>query len=56
MRLCLQHASCSPLQQTTDEHRRDDLDGPSNLTQARQLDLIAYALEVCREQVQFTFA
>ena len=36
-----------------DEHRRGDLDGRGNLTQAGLVDWIHYTLDVCMDQVQF---
>jgi Fic family protein len=39
--------------QAADEHRRGDLDGRGNLTQAGLLEWIRYALEVCIDQVEF---
>ncbi len=41
------------LLQAADEHRRGDLDGRGNLSQAALLDWIAYTLEVCIDQVEF---
>jgi len=41
------------LLQAADEHRRGDLDGRGNLTQAGLVDWIHYALDVCIDQVQF---
>ena len=41
------------LLQTADEHRRGDLDGRGNLTQAGLIDWIHYTLEVCIDQVEF---
>lgn len=41
------------LLQAADEHRRGDLDGRGNLTQAGLVDWIAYVLEVCIDQVEF---
>lgn len=41
------------LLQAADEHRRGDLDGRGNLTQAGLLDWINYTLDVCIDQVQF---
>lgn len=41
------------LLQAADEHRRGDLDGRGNLTQAGLVDWIGYALEVCIDQVEF---
>ncbi|MES2531718.1 MAG: Fic family protein [Pseudomonadota bacterium] len=39
--------------QAADEHRRGDLDGRGNLTQAGLMDWIRYTLEVCVDQVRF---
>lgn len=36
-----------------DEHRRGDLDGRGNLSQAGLIDWIGYTLEVCIDQVEF---
>lgn len=44
------------LLQAADEHRRGDLDGRGNLTQAGLVDWIHYTLDVCIEQVQFMTA
>jgi Fic family protein len=41
------------LLQAADEHRRGDLDGRGNLTQAGLVDWIDHVLEVCIDQVQF---
>lgn len=41
------------LLQAADEHRRGDLDGRGNLTQAGLVDWINYTLDVCMDQVQF---
>ena len=41
------------LLQAADEHRRGDLDGRGNLTQAGLVDWIHYTLDVCIDQVQF---
>jgi Fic family protein len=41
------------LLQAADEHRRGDLDGRGNLTQAGLVDWIAYVLEVCTDQAKF---
>jgi Fic family protein len=41
------------LLQAADEHRRGDLDGRGNLTQAGLVDWIAYVLEVCTDQARF---
>ena len=41
------------LLQAADEHRRGDLDGRGNLTQAGLVDWIHYTLDVCMDQVQF---
>jgi Fic family protein len=41
------------LLQAADEHRRSDLDGRGNLTQAGLVDWIAYVLEVCTDQARF---
>ena len=41
------------LLQAADEHRRGDLDGRGNLTQAGLIDWISYALDVCIDQVEF---
>lgn len=44
------------LLQAADEHRRGDLDGRGNLTQAGLVDWIAYTLDVCIDQVEFMAA
>lgn len=36
-----------------DEHRRGDLDGRGNLTQAGLIDWIAYVLDVCMDEIDF---
>jgi hypothetical protein len=41
------------LLQAADEHRRGDLDGLGNLTQAGLVEWIEYTLEVCTDQVEF---
>jgi len=41
------------LLQAADEHRRGDLDGRGNLTEAGLVDWIGYTLEVCRDQIEF---
>ena len=41
------------LLQAADEHRRGDLDGRGNLTQAGLVDWIGYTLDVCIDQVDF---
>ncbi|KNZ31303.1 MAG: cell filamentation protein Fic [Methylibium sp. NZG] len=41
------------LLQAADEHRRNDLDGRGNLTQAGLVDWIGYTLDVCIDQVEF---
>ena len=41
------------LLQAADEHRRGDLDGRGNLTQAGLVQWIEYTLEVCLDQVEF---
>ncbi len=41
------------LLQAADEHRRGDLDGRGNLTQAGLIDWIGYTLDVCIDQVGF---
>jgi hypothetical protein len=41
------------LLQAADEHRRGDLDGRGNLTQAGLIDWINYTLDVCIDQVEF---
>jgi Fic family protein len=41
------------LLQDADEHRRGDLDGRGNLTQAGLVAWIAYVLEVCTDQARF---
>ncbi len=41
------------LLQAADEHRRGDLDGRGNLTQAGLVDWIDYTLEICIDQVEF---
>lgn len=41
------------LLQAADEHRRGDLDGRGNLTQAGLIDWIRYTLDVCIDQVEF---
>ena len=42
--------------QAADEHRRDDLDGRGNLTQAGLVEWIGYTLDVCIDQVDFMTA
>jgi Fic family protein len=39
--------------QAADEHRRGDLDGRGNLTQAGLIDWIQYTLDVCIDQIEF---
>lgn len=39
--------------QAADEHRRGDLDGRGNLTEAGLLDWINYTLDTCLDQVRF---
>ena len=46
-------AKYKALLQAADEHRRGDLDGRGNLTQAGLVAWIAYTLEVCTDQVDF---
>ena len=41
------------LLQAADEHRRGDLDGRGNLSQAALIEWIHYTLDVCIDQVQF---
>lgn len=41
------------LLQAADEHRRGDLDGRGNLSQAALVEWIHYVLDVCIDQVQF---
>lgn len=41
------------LLQAADEHRRGDLDGRGNLTQACLIDWVRYTLDVCIDQVTF---
>jgi Fic family protein len=41
------------LLQAADEHRRGDLDGRGNLSQAALIDWIQYTLDVCIDQVDF---
>lgn len=41
------------LLQAADEHRRGDLDGRGNLSQAALVDWINYVLDVCIDQVKF---
>ncbi|MGE4239787.1 Fic family protein [Ramlibacter sp.] len=41
------------LLQAADEHRQGDLDGRGNLTQKGFVEWIAYALDVCRDQIEF---
>ena len=41
------------LLQAADEHRRGDLDGRGNLTQAGLIDWIRYTLDICIDQVEF---
>jgi Fic family protein len=41
------------LLQAADEHRRGDLDGRGNLTQAGLLEWIAYTLDTCIDQARF---
>ena len=41
------------LLQTADEHRRGDLDGRGNLSQAALVSWIEYTLDVCIDQVEF---
>lgn len=41
------------LLQAADEHRRGDLDGRGNLTEAGLVDWIDYTLDVCIDQVEF---
>jgi hypothetical protein len=40
------------LLQAADEHRRGDLDGRGNLTQAGLVNWIHYVLDMCLDQVQ----
>jgi Fic family protein len=44
------------LLQAADEHRRGDLDGRGNLTQAGLVDWIDYTLDICIDQVEFMAA
>ena len=46
-------AKYKALLQAADEHRRGDLDGRGNLTQAGLVEWIEYTLEVCTDQVEF---
>ena len=46
-------AQYKALLQAADEHRRGDLDGRGNLTQAGLIDWIGYTLDVCIDQVEF---
>jgi Fic family protein len=46
-------AQYKALLQAADEHRRGDLDGRDNLTQAGLIDWIGYTLDVCIDQVEF---
>lgn len=41
------------LLQAADEHRRGDLDGRGNLTQAGLIDWIEYTLDICIDEVEF---
>jgi len=41
------------LLQAADEHRRGDLDGRGNLSQAALIDWVNYTLDVCIDQVEF---
>jgi len=41
------------LLQAADEHRRGDLDGRGNLTQAGLIDWISYTIDLCIDQVEF---
>jgi Fic family protein len=41
------------LLQAADEHRRGDLDGSGNLTQAGLVDWVRYTLDLCIDQVEF---
>ena len=44
------------LLEAADEHRRGDLDGRGNLTQAGLVEWIQYTLDVCIDQVEFMTA
>jgi Fic family protein len=44
------------LLQAADEHRRGDLDGRGNLTQAGLVDWVHYVLDTCMDQVSFMSA
>lgn len=46
-------AQYKSLLQAADEHRRGDLDGRGNLTQAGLVNWIHYVLDMCLDQVQF---
>lgn len=46
-------AKYKALLQAADEHRRGDLDGRGNLTQAGLVEWIEYTLGVCTDQVEF---
>jgi Fic family protein len=46
-------AQYKSLLQAADEHRRGDLDGRGNLTQAGLIDWIGYTLDMCIDQVEF---
>lgn len=41
------------LLQAADEHRRGDVDGRGNLTQAGLIDWISYTIDLCIDQVEF---
>lgn len=49
-------ATYKALLQAADEHRRGDLDGRGNLTQAGLVDWIHYTLDMCVDQVTFMTA
>ena len=46
-------AKYKALLQAADEHRRGDLDGRGNLTEAGLVEWIEYTLDVCTDQVEF---
>lgn len=46
-------AQYKSLLQAADEHRRGDLDGRGNLTQAGLVNWIHYVIDMCLDQVQF---
>ncbi len=49
----LSEARYKALLQAADEHRRGDLDGRDNLTQAGLVDWVQYTLDICIDQVEF---